>query len=247
MRTRSILAATAAVAAIVAASPAAAATFLLGGSPDAAYANLNFSNGGLDLELTGWTYQNNPNGITQIGQFIENPSLLYQTAAGVGVCSTGEAANALATQCPEVDNTNIQLPKGGGNFNDQELIQAEFSSLTSISQVVLSLVNATDTLNLWAVAADNSTLVHLGFAGAISGGPAGTSVSCASGTCTVNFTPQTGAYTRFLFTSNNQDTDGYRINSITAFGVPEPASWALMIMGFGGVGALLRRRRLAYA
>ena len=28
-------------------------------------------------------------------------------------------------------------------------------------------------------------------------------------------------------------------------GVPEPASWALMILGFGGVGALLRRRREA--
>ena len=26
-------------------------------------------------------------------------------------------------------------------------------------------------------------------------------------------------------------------------GVPEPATWALMILGFGGVGALLRRRR----
>lgn len=25
-------------------------------------------------------------------------------------------------------------------------------------------------------------------------------------------------------------------------GVPEPASWALMILGFGGVGASLRRR-----
>lgn len=28
-------------------------------------------------------------------------------------------------------------------------------------------------------------------------------------------------------------------------GVPEPSSWALMILGFGGAGALLRRRRLA--
>jgi hypothetical protein len=25
-------------------------------------------------------------------------------------------------------------------------------------------------------------------------------------------------------------------------GVPEPATWALMLMGFGGLGALLRRR-----
>ena len=30
--------------------------------------------------------------------------------------------------------------------------------------------------------------------------------------------------------------------------VPEPAAWALMIMGFGGVGAMVRaRRRLAVA
>jgi hypothetical protein len=30
-------------------------------------------------------------------------------------------------------------------------------------------------------------------------------------------------------------------------GVPEPATWALMIMGFGGAGAMLRRRRAAVA
>jgi hypothetical protein len=29
--------------------------------------------------------------------------------------------------------------------------------------------------------------------------------------------------------------------------VPEPATWALMIMGFGGVGVMLRRRRAASA
>ena len=29
--------------------------------------------------------------------------------------------------------------------------------------------------------------------------------------------------------------------------VPEPSTWALMILGFGGVGTLLRRRRYAYA
>lgn len=30
-------------------------------------------------------------------------------------------------------------------------------------------------------------------------------------------------------------------------GVPEPASWALMILGFGGVGAVVRRRRAVVA
>jgi hypothetical protein len=33
--------------------------------------------------------------------------------------------------------------------------------------------------------------------------------------------------------------------SVTGPAVPEPAAWALMIVGFGGVGAVLRRRRAA--
>jgi len=32
---------------------------------------------------------------------------------------------------------------------------------------------------------------------------------------------------------------------LNSVGVPEPASWTLMIVGFGGVGAILRRRRHA--
>lgn len=30
-------------------------------------------------------------------------------------------------------------------------------------------------------------------------------------------------------------------------GVPEPAAWALMLMGFGGIGAMIRRRKAAFA
>jgi hypothetical protein len=35
--------------------------------------------------------------------------------------------------------------------------------------------------------------------------------------------------------------------NFAAEGVPEPATWALMILGFGGAGAMLRRRRTAAA
>ncbi|OHB27621.1 MAG: hypothetical protein A2790_16475 [Phenylobacterium sp. RIFCSPHIGHO2_01_FULL_69_31] len=34
---------------------------------------------------------------------------------------------------------------------------------------------------------------------------------------------------------------------VTTAAVPEPTTWALMIMGFGGAGAMIRRRRLAAA
>jgi hypothetical protein len=36
-------------------------------------------------------------------------------------------------------------------------------------------------------------------------------------------------------------------NEVISGGVPEPASWALMISGFGGMGVVLRRRRRALA
>ena len=47
-------------------------------------------------------------------------------------------------------------------------------------------------------------------------------------------------------TINTQPTQGY-IVEYSAAAVPEPATWAKMILGFGGVGALLRGRRTAPA
>ena len=38
-------------------------------------------------------------------------------------------------------------------------------------------------------------------------------------------------------------TDAFNNGAVgVPMGVPEPASWALMILGFGGIGATLRRR-----
>ncbi len=49
------------------------------------------------------------------------------------------------------------------------------------------------------------------------------------------------------FTWNRDDNlnFGVRIadNSVTPGGVPEPGTWAMMLFGFGGLGAVLRRRR----
>ena len=51
---------------------------------------------------------------------------------------------------------------------------------------------------------------------------------------------------KFSFTTNGtfQDVRQVRLGGVGAIMgvVPEPASWALMILGFGGLGAVLRRR-----
>jgi hypothetical protein len=41
------------------------------------------------------------------------------------------------------------------------------------------------------------------------------------------------------------DNVSYRLAAAPSPGVPEPGAWALMILGFGSAGAMLRRRRMA--
>lgn len=45
-------------------------------------------------------------------------------------------------------------------------------------------------------------------------------------------------------TGNSFEVDNFAAGVVA---VPEPTTWALMIMGFGSVGAMVRRRRTAYA
>jgi hypothetical protein len=49
--------------------------------------------------------------------------------------------------------------------------------------------------------------------------------NCASGSCPTQFAD--------------------RLDTLSSAPVPEPATWAVMLTGFGGVGALIRRRRQA--
>jgi len=63
-----------------------------------------------------------------------------------------------------------------------------------------------------------------------------------------NFTA-TSTSTEIRFTSGNGGVNccyGAAIDNVAVGnGVPEPATWGLLIVGFGGVGALARRRRAA--
>ncbi|THD58414.1 PEPxxWA-CTERM sorting domain-containing protein [Phenylobacterium sp.] len=52
-----------------------------------------------------------------------------------------------------------------------------------------------------------------------------------------------GAGAGYLAHVDDITADGTTYNFETAAGVPEPADWALMILGFAGAGAVLRRRQ----
>ncbi|QKS01942.1 choice-of-anchor C family protein [Sphingomonas sp. CL5.1] len=66
---------------------------------------------------------------------------------------------------------------------------------------------------------------------------------------TYNFVAQ-GASTTLSFGSQDAGAYGAALDNVsllTGGGVPEPATWGLMILGFGGIGAVMRRRRDARA
>lgn len=47
----------------------------------------------------------------------------------------------------------------------------------------------------------------------------------------------------FSIQNSQAQLDNFRVSDVATGAVPEPATWALMILGFGGAGAQLRSRR----
>jgi hypothetical protein len=70
-------------------------------------------------------------------------------------------------------------------------------------------------------------------------------------THTISFTATDAGKVKIDFRSYSVDGIGPLLDNVTldvtGGGVPEPASWALLILGFAGAGAALRRRRAALA
>ncbi len=61
------------------------------------------------------------------------------------------------------------------------------------------------------------------------------------------WTPQTSGTMQLAFWTTSADNIGPILDNVLVTQVPEPATWAMLIAGFGLVGAAARRRRPAHA
>jgi len=57
----------------------------------------------------------------------------------------------------------------------------------------------------------------------------------------------TGTSTTLTFTSTGTTAYGAALDNVNVTAVPEPAAWALMILGFGAIGGVMRRRQGSFA
>jgi hypothetical protein len=122
----------------------------------------------------------------------------------------------------------------------------------------ISFLRTSDLANLLTLTFSGATLAGAGGSGALFGSEPGGSVTYTSDF--LDFTGQTEGNFSIGLSSIEPGFGAnlWTADSVGTFGsdsgngggaIPEPATWAMMIMGFGGVGALMRRRRheLAYA
>lgn len=235
--------AVAAIAPLALAAPAAAATWAFGGTAgDLASVSTTVA-GEATLTAVARRYTVVPTAITNISQLLATTSgnaalTINRTTPGIGV--TGGAST------PQIDTNNN---------NQREAILITADRLVRLSGLKLSYIDQNDTLRIYGVNSDGST-VSLGFGGDIQTGLAGaasfTNVAANNGTTTLTFANTLlPAFDRYIFTTRERgdviyggDTgQGYRIDGISGAVVPEPASWVMLISGFGLVGAVVRRRR----
>lgn len=156
----------------------------------------------------------------------------------------GLAAPASAAQFVFSFTTNEQLL--GGPVTGSGIFTTSDTAMTVNGQTAYAIISITGTVNGSAIVAPTAASYGNYFT-------TGPSFLDGSG---VRFNTAAGTNVAFFNQSNN---GRYRVNTISPGGssfvtatsaavaapVPEPATWLLMFLGFGGIGLALRRRSQA--
>lgn len=231
------------------AAPAAAVTWAFGGTGGNFASVASTSVGGVFITAEARRFNASiaPNGLTNLSQLTALSSTntamtVNRTTPGIGI--TGGAST------PQIDTNQP---------GQREAMLLTINDSVSLKKLQLSYIDRNDTLQIYGVNNDGS-LTSLGFGGDIISGLGGaatfTNTSANDGTTALTFlNTQLAYYTKYVFTTRVAGDviyggdlgQGYAIDSITGDILPEPGSWALMITGFGLVGAMMRRQRRAVA
>lgn len=223
---------------LVAASALALASFAAGSASAGAnlVTNGDFSAGNTGFD-TGYTLT------TMTPYLFEN---------GVHGIYAIEAAGSIAGSSAYGDWTNISTDPAGGNGNVYVADGATTANTTVWAQTVAVKANTNYTFTYYAAEVSNPCCSNATFAPTIdgaSGAVLNTTGSWQQGSFTWNSGSNTSAVLSLTDTNAQGDFNDFALTDIalTAAGVPEPATWATMLLGFGLAGAALRRRRAVTA
>lgn len=226
-----------AAAALAIFAPAAQATTIVFDTIDTGTttaATQTVTSGGINANFSGRRYTGTVANMNANGSNVATTATTVQrSATGLGVAGSG-------------DGEGNQVDSNGIN----ELLQVVFSQPGKyrIVSATIGKVDNTDTFALFG--GNGGTYTRLGFTGAlwdgIDGGIPVTTTRIGTGNAAERVYKLDfgygGGFDSFRFGTNDEDADGYSFRSLTIAAVPEPSTWAMLILGFGMTGAALRRR-----
>jgi hypothetical protein len=204
--------------------PLLAALTLASGSAGAAVVNGNFETGPFGVAPAGWT--------------VMPGTEIYTLQGGdyIPCCGASGTPAQLA---------NHFVTFGPGNV----------ANISTLSQLVATITGATYTLTFdqGVMGGGTQTLFANVFDGSeplITSGSWTQSANNALGstfvTRSLTFVAESNSSRiQFYVDQNSENVDGILDNVTLTAAVPEPATWALMLIGFGAVGSTMRRRRAA--
>ena len=244
-----LLAAITALLSVVPLSSAAATTLIslaLGGAASNANSFV-YSSGTVNFTVVGRTFSALPATLNSLSQLSGTGIQVRRTLAGLGV-NGGASAEQLDTN----------------QAGRREGLLVLIDQPAALAGMQLSFVDNDDTLQVYGVS--GTQLVSLGYPGVIRSGLTGPNAALSllagqasgpafqsglnSGTQLLSLVNPTARFNAFFFTSREPGNlsylggqgQGYRIDTLSFEVVPEPASWWLLIIGFGMTGAVLRQR-----
>lgn len=189
----------------------------------------------LTLQASAWT------NAVDLNPAVTLKSFLGTYSGGLGVTSPGESGSS---------NTHTV-----DNVGRKDFILLKFNTAVDLTSMYLSVFN----IGVGGPDSDATVFYRQGATAPVNNGLSAsyfsqfTSIDVpgngTSGTRVVGSGP-TFADTWLVSAAVNGDNDGFKLKSITVEtpGVPEPSTWAMMILGFSAMGAALRaRRRVASA
>lgn len=232
--TTKAIGAVAAVSTLALSAPAAAATIWLDrNATNAGSGDYYFTDGSVNVRVSAWTYNTSNNRVS---------------AADLGVWGEGLGVNYNGDNSHTVDNS------GRRDFllfqfdTDVELDRAWFNTGWHGMNDTDATIGYGDSDVAWNSALN---LSNLSLNNALSGLTRYESVSNGNGDQNRDINPGNFSGNYWLigasFVNADRKNDGFKLDKITYNAipaVPEPGTWLMMILGFGLIGGLMRRRNV---
>jgi hypothetical protein len=161
------------------------------------------------------------------------------------VAAVSAASILLAPCVAAAEVFNFSFTSEGGDFGAGQLFTGDVASPFAVTGITGS-VNGTGITGLSPYAAADQLLFT---GGGANFGVGGLSFSSSVGVL-YNFTSYPDGTNHITRSDYDPEGDGFPTPfkmdfSVSSATVPEPATWGLMVLGFAGMGALIRRRREA--